>query len=459
MRARRINERGSRRTKDKIFIHASLLLVFLTSLCILFQMPAVFAQEETEEIVAAVPLNFPPQYMVNKGTGQPEGFAIDVMDTVAKRSGLRVRYVVYDTWPDAFDAFRAGDADVIPNLGITSEREEYIDFTSSVEAFHISIFVRSSTSDIEGIDGLAGRRVAVVEDNKGMFIMQEWGKADLKIYNSMEEAFLALLSGDVDALVYPEPTVFQRATQSGLEGRIKTAGEPLLEVKRAIGVQKGDAELLALLDAAVKDFVKTPEYMEMYVKWYGEPEPYWNAGRVAAVMGIILALTLAAFAIWRYWSLMNFNRKLKESEARYRSLFDGSPDGIFLADPETGKILDVNPSASKLTKKSVEELVGLHQSELHPPSSEKYSKETFKRHVKEAKQNREVHPIELLVLCSDGTKIPVEVMAQMVSIGGKEVIQGVFRNITERKEAAEKLLRVNRALKMLSECSEALGAR
>ncbi len=54
-----------------------------------------------------------------------------------------------------------------------------MDFTASVETFHVSIFVRSSTTDINSIDDLQGHKVAVVSENKGLFIMQKYGKAEL----------------------------------------------------------------------------------------------------------------------------------------------------------------------------------------------------------------------------------------------------------------------------------------
>lgn len=130
---------------------------------------------------------------------------------------------------------------------------------------------------------------------------------------------------------------------------------------------------------------------------------------------------------------------LAESEERYRNLFDNAPDAIFLADPSSGKILDANQAASELLLRPHDEIIGLHQSELHPPSVPDYSKEVFIEHVEFTQQNKQARPIENMVIRPDGTEIPVEVLAQMLHIGGKPVIQGVFRDISQRKKAAEAL--------------------
>jgi PAS domain S-box-containing protein len=130
---------------------------------------------------------------------------------------------------------------------------------------------------------------------------------------------------------------------------------------------------------------------------------------------------------------------LRESEAQYRALFEGSPDAILLADPETGIILDANPAACRLLARPYERIIGLHQSAIHPPHKESYSRETFHQHVEAAKEQEGSRPIENTILRPDGSEVPVEVLAQLVTIKGKKVLQGVFRDITERKMAEQKL--------------------
>ncbi|HSB32694.1 MAG TPA: PAS domain S-box protein, partial [Candidatus Sulfobium mesophilum] len=129
----------------------------------------------------------------------------------------------------------------------------------------------------------------------------------------------------------------------------------------------------------------------------------------------------------------------QESEAQYRALFEGSPDAILLADPETGIILDANTAASRLLARPQEKIIGLHQSKIHPPQKEAYSRQIFAQHVEGASKQKGLHPSEMAVLRPDGSEVPVEVLAQLVTIKGKKILQEVFRDITEHKRAEQKL--------------------
>lgn len=280
-----------------------------------FQFPIspAFAEKSPDEILAGVHRNFPPQYSIDEKTGKPTGFAVDIMDEVARRAGLKVRYVIFNEWPQINQALKEGRIDIIPNSGIIEERKVDYDFTSPVEVFDINIFVRETTTAIYGIDDLQGRKVAVVRDNKGLFIIKEYGKAKPVIFNSFDEALLSLLSGNTDALVYPGPPVLNVARKSQLFDRIKTVGKPLIEVKRAIAVGKGKTELLNKLDTAVKELIPTQEYKKIYANWYGAPSPYWNARRVLILAGVVLVLVIVIFAVWYYLSLMRLNRDLQYS--------------------------------------------------------------------------------------------------------------------------------------------------
>jgi len=130
---------------------------------------------------------------------------------------------------------------------------------------------------------------------------------------------------------------------------------------------------------------------------------------------------------------------LRESEERFRGLFEGAPDAIFLAETETGKIIDANPAASLLLLKPHEEIIGLHQSQLHPASMNEGSQKIFSEHTRLTQKTKQTHNIEYVVLRSDGVEVPVEISAHILQIRGESIIQSLFRDITERKQAEQTL--------------------
>jgi len=127
---------------------------------------------------------------------------------------------------------------------------------------------------------------------------------------------------------------------------------------------------------------------------------------------------------------------LRASEEKYRVLFEDARDAIFLADAETGILVDVNPAGCELINLPKEQIVGMYQSELHPKEDIEKNKELFSEHV----QNVDSIMEDILVQRADGTQVPVDISANLIELNGKPILKGVFRDITSRKEA-EKALR------------------
>jgi len=71
------------------------------------------------------------------------------------------------------------------------------------------------------------------------------------------------------------------------------------------------------------------------------------------------------------WSIKLYRRRLRESEEKYRSLFDSGPDPIFVVDCETGKIHDANPRAVELYNFSKDSLIGMKFVDLGPDNNTK----------------------------------------------------------------------------------------
>ena len=90
-----------------------------------------------------------------------------------------------------------------------------------------------------------------------------------------------MLAGTIDVVAFPGPVAKMMARNAGVENRIRVIGPPLKEVKRAIAVRRDLQGLRTRLDGAIATFINTPAYREIYVRWYGDPVPFWSAARVA----------------------------------------------------------------------------------------------------------------------------------------------------------------------------------
>ncbi|WP_395175218.1 EAL domain-containing protein [Roseibium alexandrii] len=279
------------------------------------------AQTASTEIIAAVPANWPPQYSLDED-GNPTGFAIDVLNHLAKELNLTVRYKVAPNFVEAIRLLEAGEADLIPNSGIVSERKSNNLFTPPVETFKIVPFVREGSVVPTLISALHEKKVGVVERNVGLFMLRERKDVDLEIYPTAEKALLGLLSGSVDTVVYPDTVFNSIARNIGVSDKIRIVGSPLKEVPRGLRFRNDRSDLHALFSAAVTSFVNSPEYTTIYKRWYGAPEPFWTSARVYSSM-LVLALGLSvAFLVWRYLTLNRFNARLRLSKLELVSLND-----------------------------------------------------------------------------------------------------------------------------------------
>jgi PAS domain S-box-containing protein len=122
---------------------------------------------------------------------------------------------------------------------------------------------------------------------------------------------------------------------------------------------------------------------------------------------------------------------LQQSEKRFRSIFEGVDDAIFVESMK-GEILDVNDRACEMFGWTHEEFVTKTVSDLVPVGQIAVIPEEMGEDIPEI-------PIETVNIRSNGEEFPVEITARLQTIGDEEVMLAVVRDITERKEAEEVL--------------------
>jgi diguanylate cyclase (GGDEF)-like protein/PAS domain S-box-containing protein len=124
-------------------------------------------------------------------------------------------------------------------------------------------------------------------------------------------------------------------------------------------------------------------------------------------------------------------QNLKDSELRYRRLFEAAQDGVLILDAATGMIEDVNPFLIAMLGYSREEFVKKKLWEVGAFKDINASKEAF-----EALQEKEFIRYEDLPLkAKDGRLVQVEFVSNVYLVDDEKVIQCNIRDITDRKRA------------------------
>ena len=126
---------------------------------------------------------------------------------------------------------------------------------------------------------------------------------------------------------------------------------------------------------------------------------------------------------------------LQESEERFRMIFTNSTDGIIVADPETKKFIYVNPAICKTLDYTEEELTQMSVDDIHPKNSLEHVVSEFEA----LSRGEKLLAMNIPLLKKDGMIICTDISASKLKIGEKYKIMGLFRDITDRKQAEEVL--------------------
>ena len=142
--------------------------------------------------------------------------------------------------------------------------------------------------------------------------------------------------------------------------------------------------------------------------------------------------------------------ELRESERKFRSLFESSHDALLMID-ENG-IFDCNRKALELYGlSSKEDVIGRNPGEFSPawqPDGRNSIEGAIENYQTALKEGARL--FEWIHFRSDGTHIITEVLLHRLELGGKKVIQALIWDIGERKRSEEKLQRYQERLRTLA---------
>jgi PAS domain S-box-containing protein len=132
-------------------------------------------------------------------------------------------------------------------------------------------------------------------------------------------------------------------------------------------------------------------------------------------------------------------RALRDSEEKFRALYEGSSQGVVLHDEN--QILEVNPAAVRIMGcQSPQDLLGKHPGDTSPPMQPngETSTEMSRRFIQECMTNGSAR-FEWMSQTVQGGEIPLEVTLTRIEWSGRQVIQALISDIRERKQAERAL--------------------
>lgn len=143
---------------------------------------------------------------------------------------------------------------------------------------------------------------------------------------------------------------------------------------------------------------------------------------------------------------------LRESEEKLRTIFEGTLDGILLADAQTKRLAVGNQTICRMLGYSNEELSRLNVADIHPQQDLSRIIAQFEKQLRGEIQLAADLPVKR----KDGSVFYADIKSSPVSLGGKTYLVGIFRDITERKQTEARIWRLNQINAALSQCNQAI---
>ncbi|MBY8985486.1 MAG: PAS domain S-box protein [Candidatus Lokiarchaeota archaeon] len=184
----------------------------------------------------------------------------------------------------------------------------------------------------------------------------------------------------------------------------------------------------------IKARAKTGEILEYEVN----SVPIKENGRVVKVINLARDITDKKLA----------EQKLKESELKYRNLFEKTPYSIILIN-RRGEIIDCNPATETVFNRKVEDLI--NKNFLDVSSKLKRFLPLFEQRYSSILEGVVPEPLEIQISrLSDERLIWISIDDSLVEIAGDIVFQVIIQDITEKKISEQKLKQSQEDLRFLN---------
>jgi ABC-type amino acid transport substrate-binding protein len=155
-------------------------------------------------------------------------------------------------------------------VGRTPEREEIFDFTFPYMSLHGAIMVREGEDDIQRLEDLIGRQVAVMKsDNTEEFLRREDRAIEIRTTATFEQALRQLSEGLHDAVVIQRLVAVRLIEEHGLRN-LRIVERPLKGFRQdfCFAVREGDRETLALLNEGLSLVMADGTYRHLHARWF-----------------------------------------------------------------------------------------------------------------------------------------------------------------------------------------------
>lgn len=217
---------------------------------------------------AHVEQDYRPFIYVDKG--EAHGFTVDLTNIIAKRLGIKINYVIDESWEEALINLKNHHIDMVIAMVNSEQRRGFAHFTKPILVTHTGIATRKDEPIGKTINDFNGRQVAVVDGYWHLAVLQQHYPQIIPVkYTDHIECLEALATGEVDAVISTNPVLDYQIRSNFMLG-LQTM--PLLNLnhfsstKESYGVRRDFPFLVSALQKGF-DSITEKELNELRQRW------------------------------------------------------------------------------------------------------------------------------------------------------------------------------------------------
>ena len=399
--------------------------------------------------------NFPP-YEYLDSLGNPAGMNVEIVRAIAAEVGMDVDIRLGD-WSSVLNSLENGSIDAISGMFYSPRRDRLYEFTQPHTAVHYVAVVRdgSPPSSFQELEGLS---LVVERDDIMHDLLAEHGlEGDANYVPNQEMALREVVLGSSDCALAGRISALYWMEMNGWD--LAVGSSPIYTGHYCIATTRGDMALAAQFSEGLRILVETGAYRRIFEKWIGQP-PFEDPVSFAEVLrrSLIFLLPLAFLLLWilLWLRLLRRQVRLRTVELRVNQALLQEMEGIagvggWEFDPETGAVTWTAQTArlhgvSPEKPVSLEDFSGFYRGEYAG---------MFKSAVRDAVVSGKPFDLELELVTPDENRKRVRVIGKPEVADGKTVkVRGSIQDITDIKNAEERIIHLNRVLMAIRDINQ-----
>lgn len=211
---------------------------------------------------------YPPFNFVDSD-GKLQGFDVDIAKALCASMKADCTFVKQD-WDGIIPALNKRKFDaIVASMSITDERKKAVDFTAPYYTNKLQFVGKKGAMLDVSMAGLKGKTIGAQRATiSGDWLEKNRSGADIKLYDTQENAYLDLTSGRLDGIL-ADAFVNYGWLESGANKDFEFKGKPVFENDFiGIAVRKGQDDLRKKLNTAIEAIVADGTYAKINAKYF-----------------------------------------------------------------------------------------------------------------------------------------------------------------------------------------------